>query len=100
MSPQSAMLDRLLAIIRRLQAETAGFESNPHDQQAWYNRGYAQGMILALRDLGYGDARAGIEADDQGLLDGGVEVMAWGQAYRHGLETGDKESREVLGPAA
>ena len=30
----AAVLKRLLAIVRRLQAETDGFQSNPHDQQA------------------------------------------------------------------
>ena len=57
-------------------------------------------MILALQALGYQRDLAGIEADDAGLLEGGVAVMAWGQAYRHGMETGDRETREVLGPAA
>ena len=36
-----------------------------------------------------------INADPDDYL-AGQEFLPWGKAYRHGLEMGEKESREVL----
>ena len=46
------LLSRLLDLIDRLRRETEGFLGAPGDQQLWYNRGYANGMVLALLRLG------------------------------------------------
>ena len=99
-SPSSveAILDRLLALIERLQAETEGFYDQPEQEQLWYNRGYANGMIAALHTLGYGDAvRSRVQVDAPDLLDG-CELLGWGRAYQHGQETGARETHEVLAP--
>jgi len=47
-----ARVDRLQQLIHRLYAETEGFLEDAADQQLWYERGYAKGMLKALRELG------------------------------------------------
>lgn len=98
-SPSSTeiRLERLLALIERLQAETESFFDKPEQEQLWYNRGYANGMIGALQVLGYGDALAGrVSADATDLLVG-CELLSWGRAYLHGQEMGGQETYEILG---
>ncbi len=92
------MLQRLFPILQRLYSETEGFLYHPENQQHWYNRGYANGMVAALVELGYADwvgQRLAVDADD---VIAGHEALAWGQAYRHGVEMGHKETYEVIGP--
>lgn len=97
-SPVEAILERLLALIERLQGETEGFYDQPEQEQLWYNRGYANGMIGAIQALGYSDAvLARVHADAPDLLVG-CELLSWGRAYRHGQETGARETHEVLVP--
>jgi hypothetical protein len=89
------LLDQLLALIQRLYGETDGFLSAPDDQQLWYNRGYANGMIKALRDLGQTaglERLGGIDPDDPIA---GHEPLPWGKAYRHGFEMGERETHEI-----
>lgn len=97
-APHAALLQRLLAILGRLHAESEGYFDHPEQEQLWYNRGYAHGMLQALRDLGYvEDIRDRVPADMQ-PLPAGFEVLSWGRAYLHGQEMGGRETREVLAP--
>ena len=50
----SAIVDRLLQVIRDLYNETDGVAEAEGDLQLWYNRGYANGVARALRDLEQG----------------------------------------------
>ena len=97
---QLAVLQRLINIVEHLYLETAGFLDNGDNQQHWYNRGYANGIIQQLDDFGY---RRYVETNtvpDPDDIITGHEFMAWGKAYRHGMEMGMKETRDVIGPAA
>jgi len=94
---RDALLNRLLELIHRLYSETEGFLDDAADQQLWYNRGYANGMLKALRELGYGERLAAdLEADPHDLISG-QESLPWGRAYCHGVEVGFREAHEVLG---
>lgn len=98
--PQSGLTDdllgQLLALIDQLRDETAGFLDSPGDQQLWYNRGYANGMVLALQRLGQ-EARLGQRRpDDPDALSTHVP-LAWGKAYRHGEQRGSQETHEITG---
>lgn len=92
------LLERLLGIVARLYSETDGFEQHSEDGQLWYNRGYANGMLAGLVDLGHGEAirTAGISPDPQDMV-ADQALLPWGQAYSHGFEMGQRETREVLG---
>ncbi len=94
-----AILQRLLALAERLQRDNADFVDQPQDQQRWYDRGYGNGILLALEALGYADelAARGLAADDADMI-AQWSVMDWGKAYAHGQELGEKEAREVLVP--
>ena len=94
--PDPAILERLLRLIRRLREETADFRERVDEPQLWYNRGYAQGMLQALRELGYGVRLEGIDPDPDELLQGAA-VMPWGKAYRHGEQMGSRETFEITG---
>ena len=97
-SAADVLLERLLQLAERLQSENAEFIDRPEQEQLWYNRGYANGMLTAVRELGYGARLAGrVQADRADLLEG-YEALAWGRAYRHGEEMGSRETREVLAP--
>ena len=53
--PDSELLAQLLALMARLTEETEGYLDRQDDPQLWYNRGYANGMAAALRELGHGE---------------------------------------------
>lgn len=90
------IIDKLLGLIQRLYGETNGYQDDQADSQAWYNRGYANGMIAALRDAGYQDRlAAGLNPDPEDLHQED-RFMAWTKAYHHGFEMGHKEAQEVL----
>lgn len=92
------MLERLLQLLGRLYTESAGYFDHPEQEQLWYNRGYAEGMLQALRELGYAaDIQDRVPAAAP-PLPAGFEVLSWGRAYLHGQETGSRETREVLAP--
>lgn len=92
----SEVVERLVALAKRLRAETAEFLENPGDGQQWYNRGYGAGILGALRDHGYGDALdAECNADPEQELSA-HRVMAWGQAYEHGRDKGYQDTLEAL----
>ena len=91
-----AIFQRLLQVVQDLHAETASLAENDSELQLWYNRGYADGMIEAMRLSGFTphlDA-AGVAVDES--LIRGQEFLPWGKAYRHGFEMGEKEAGEVL----
>lgn len=94
------VLPGLIELVRRLYAESDGLLECQDDAQLWYNRGYGDGMVAAIRELGHGDSlppdlviRAGQELaqriDEQSL-------MPWGRAHAHGFEMGHKETFELL----
>ncbi len=96
MSPDPHILNQLVDLIARLYDETTGFADNPGDAQLWYNRGYANGMVKALAEMGQADLVAARVARDPAGVNAGHEVMAWGKAYQHGEDTGYRETFEVL----
>lgn len=95
-TPQQTLLERLLRLVERLYAETADFAEHPEQEQLWYNRGYANGMLQALRDLGYADMLTGRIAADQTDPVADCAALGWARAYRHGEQMGLQETREVL----
>lgn len=90
------LVDQLLSLIDQLRSESADFYQSHEDTQQWYNRGYANGMVLGLTEIAGADVLAGRGTDEAELLQG-HEVMAWGKAYRHGEEMGKKETYEITG---
>lgn len=98
---ESPILTQLIRLLRDLYGETQGFLDLQDDAQLWYNRGYANGMVLAIRTLGRGDALpADLALDPDGETWEQIAkqaLMPWGRAHAHGLEMGRKETFEVLG---
>jgi hypothetical protein len=97
MSSADPLIERLLALLKELTEDSEGYLERQDDPQLWYNRGYANGMADALRQIGYGDqVDAAVEPDcydaarDQSHL-------PWGKAYEHGREMGAKETYEITG---
>jgi hypothetical protein len=96
----SPVLVKLIELLGGLYGETQGFLDAPDDAQLWYNRGYANGMVQALRELGHGDALpADLALDADGAAWDRIAQQAltpWGRAHAHGLELGREETYEVL----
>jgi len=90
------LVEQLLALIDRLCDETRTFLDQPGDQQAWYNRGYANGMVKALQGLVRLDRLDGRDLDDAGEI-GTHMALPWGKAYRHGESMGCRETHEITG---
>ncbi|MEW8334191.1 MAG: hypothetical protein AB2602_12985 [Candidatus Thiodiazotropha sp.] len=90
------IFQRLLPLVRELHAETATPVAQESELQLWYNRGYADGMIEAMRSLGFSQRldAAGLAVD--GSLISGQEFLPWGKAYLHGFEMGERETAEAL----
>lgn len=95
---QLAVLNKLVQIVESLYRETAGFLDNGDNQQHWYNRGYANGIIRQLTDYGYRDYVEANTIPDAEDVIAGHEFWAWGKAYQHGMEMGMKETTDVIGP--
>jgi hypothetical protein len=93
---RQAIVQRLLRLVQELYTESEGLTESEGDLQLWYNRGYANGMIKALRVLGYAEHLAGLVAFDPEDFQVGQEFLPWGKAYWHGFEMGEKECREAL----
>lgn len=90
------LLDQLLDLIDRLRRDTEAFVDEPGDQQRWYDRGYANGMVRALQRLGQGERLGDRVPDDVAALCAHL-AMPWGKAYRHGETMGDRETHEITG---
>jgi hypothetical protein len=91
-----AILQRLLRLVEELYAETDGLTESEDDLQLWYNRGYANGMLKALRAQGQEERLTGLVKADPGDYQVGQAFLPWGKAYWHGFEMGEKECREAL----
>lgn len=87
---------QLFSLIAELREESADFLQHHEDAQQWYNRGYANGMVKALQSLLGEPLPENQQLDDPQFLQGN-EVMAWGKAYRHGEQMGEKETYEIAG---
>lgn len=94
---KEAVLQRLLQVVNDLYGETAGLSAEGADLQLWYNRGYADGMVDAMRSLGYAQSLSGVTQGEHALSNDADAFLPWGKAYRHGFETGGRETLEVLG---
>ena len=87
---------QLVELIDRLRDETAEFLDHPGDQQLWYNRGYANGMVLALHPVGQAECLGSRHPDAPERL-GGHLALPWDRAYRHGESRGCEEAHEITG---
>lgn len=103
MHDPDSVLTMLIDLVRRLHAESEGLLEREDQAQLWYNRGYGDGILAAIRELGHADALPSDLADepDPGLAEGirAQAMMPWGKAHAHGVEMGRKETFEVLGRA-
>lgn len=93
---RNVLLARLAGIVERLYGETPDFVDHPEDAQAWYNRGYANGVIAALERHGCAEVLDGRVDRDAADVAEPYRVFDWGQAYAHGAEKGFGEAQEVL----
>jgi hypothetical protein len=92
-----ALLQRLLPVVADLYNEVANLSQGDGDLQLWYNRGYADGMVKAMRQLGYSAELDVMTSPVPMEVDDTAAFLPWGKAYRHGFEMGEQETREVLG---
>jgi hypothetical protein len=97
MSQSNAVLSQLLTLICDLYEDTEGFLERSDDAQLWYNRGYANGMVEALRALGYGAQVESLVAPDAADTVADQALLPWGKAYAHGYDMGRRETRDVMG---
>ena len=96
MSHNYELVQQLIDLVSTLYEESHGFLNSPEDQQLWYNRGYANGMISVLDGLGYDcRLRERVDPDPEDMIEG-QEFMPWGKAYTHGIEMGEQECREIF----
>ncbi len=90
------LIEQLFTLLLKLHQETEGYLDRQDDPQLWYNRGYANGMIAALRVLGHAERLQQSLTPDPYDLARDQEHLPWGKAYEHGREMGWKETFEVL----
>ncbi len=93
---KTALFERLLPVLVGLYDESAGLAREDGDLQLWYNRGYADGMAQAMRRAGFSRELDGASLPACLSMDEGEAFLPWGKAYRHGLEMGERETREAL----
>lgn len=92
------LIEPLLALLTELTAESEGYLDRQDDPQLWYNRGYANGMVAALRELGHAARVAQVVAPDPYDSARDQDHLPWGKAYEHGRAMGARETREFLPP--
>ena len=90
------ILDQLLSLMAELFAESEDYLDRQDDLQLWYNRGYANGMASALRELGHGERVDETIATDPYDQARDQDHLPWGKAYEHGRALGAKETFEVM----
>ena len=91
-----ALVRQLLELIDQLRRDARDFVDAPADQQLWYNRGYANGMVRALRRLGQQHRLGDRLPDDPDALRGHL-ATPWGKAYRHGESIGSRDTHDIAG---
>lgn len=100
MASPDIVLPRLIRPLRDLYGETDGFLERQGEAQLWYDRGYANGMVAAIRELGYGKSLPDdLAFDPDGYardLIAQQSFTPWGRAYGHGTDMGRNETFEVL----
>jgi hypothetical protein len=96
-APHDPLLNRLLELAQELTEGSEGYLDRQDDPQLWYNRGYANGMLAALRALGHGDRVDATFSPDCYDPARDQAHLPWGKAYEHGREMGVKETYEVYG---
>ena len=100
MESADPVLPHLIRLLRGLYSETGGFLDRQDESQIWYNRGYANGRVAAIRELGYGESLPG--GLDFDLDPAAPDLIAqqslnpWGRAYAHGAGKGHDETYQVL----
>ncbi|MFZ0791818.1 MAG: hypothetical protein WAM94_19570 [Chromatiaceae bacterium] len=100
MKSADSVLPRLIALLRELYSETGGFLDRQDEAQLWYDRGYADGMAAAIRELGHGGSLPGdldydLDSVTRDLI-AQQSLTPWGRAYAHGAEMGHDETYQVL----
>tara|TARA_Y100001935_G_scaffold244528_1_gene237056 strand:+ start:1277 stop:1576 length:300 start_codon:yes stop_codon:yes gene_type:complete len=88
------LLEQLISLVNELREESKNFLEEQQDAQQWYNRGYANGILLGLSEILGESIFNEMRLDDKSEF-AGQEVMAWGKAYLHGEEMGKKETYEI-----
>ena len=100
MESADPVLPHLIRLLRGLCVETGGLLDRQDESQIWYNRGYANGRVAAIRELGYGRSLPGdldFNLDSVALnLIAQQSLTPWGRAYAHGAEKGHDETYQVL----
>jgi hypothetical protein len=91
------LLKRLLRLAQDLYAETAELSETESELQLWYNRGYADGMVRCIKDLGFSRQLSETLASVGEAISDEQRFLPWGKAYQHGFEVGERETIEVLG---
>ena len=94
------LIEQLFALLVDLTEGTDGYLDRQDDPQLWYNRGYANGMAAALRELGHGERVVQAIESDPYEFARDQDHLPWGKAYEHGREMGAKETRDVLPPSS
>jgi len=90
------LFERLLPVVIDLYSETTELSQGDGDLQLWYNRGYADGMVHAMRQLEFSVSLEQADLPAPLTIDDAQAFLPWGKAYRHGFEMGEGETREVL----
>lgn len=96
MTPPESVLSQLLTLICDLYEDTERFLEHSDDAQLWYNRGYANGMIEALGELGFGRHVGSLVDPDPSDVAAGQGLLPWGKAYADGRDRGRRETNEVM----
>jgi hypothetical protein len=91
------LLERLLQLAQDLYTESAELSETESELQLWYNRGYADGMVRRINDLGYRQEVSSVLGPLAEKLSDEQRFLPWGKAYQHGFEVGEREAIEVLG---
>jgi len=96
MSLSETVLPQILTLLCDLYEDTDGFLECTDDAQLWYNRGYANGMIEALGELGLCRQVESLVAPDSVDVAADHVLLPWGRAYAHGRDMGRRETNEVM----
>ena len=100
MESADPVLPHLIRLLRGLCVETGGLLDRQDESQIWYNRGYANGRVAAIRELGYGKSLPGdLDCDLDPVawdLIAQQSLTPWGRAYAHGAGKGHDETCQVL----
>ena len=96
----NTILNSLLQMVQEFYSQTLELKEEQAECPRWYNRGYADGVIEYLKELGYREELSEFELVKSNPTEPDPQIMnrklPWVSSYHRGVSKGREETYEVM----